>query len=96
MHCCPYGRRSWLVDHKQEHLTPPPPLARVMGVGRQQQQHDEEGDGECVEDGDIKCKRGGNGWAGEDSVDCEDTFSVYLSDQMACHQSQLIILAAMV
>ena len=31
-------RRSWLLDHKREHRTPPP-LARVMGVGRQQQQH---------------------------------------------------------
>ena len=27
------------MDHKREHRTPPP-LARVMGVGRQQQQHD--------------------------------------------------------
>ena len=34
--CWPDGRRSWLVDHKQEHRTPP--LARIMGVGRQQQQ----------------------------------------------------------
>ena len=25
------------MDHKREHRTPPPPLARVMGVGRQQQ-----------------------------------------------------------
>ena len=24
------------MDHKREHRTPPPPLARVMGVGRQQ------------------------------------------------------------
>ena len=29
------GRRSWLVDHKREHPDSPP-LARVMGVGRQQ------------------------------------------------------------
>ena len=29
------------MDHKREHRTPPPPLARVMGVGRQQQQHPE-------------------------------------------------------
>ena len=35
LHCWPDGRRSWLVDHKPEHRTPP--LARVMGVGRQQQ-----------------------------------------------------------
>ena len=25
------------MDHKREHRTPPPPLERVMGVGRQQQ-----------------------------------------------------------
>ena len=37
LHCWPDGQRSWLVDHKREHRTPPP-LARVMGVGRQQQQ----------------------------------------------------------
>ena len=24
------------MDHKREHQTPPPPLARVMGVGKQQ------------------------------------------------------------
>ena len=36
LHCWPDGRRSWLVDHKREH--PIPPLARVMGVGRQQHQ----------------------------------------------------------
>ena len=35
LHCWPDGRRSWLVDHKWEHQTPP--LARVMEVGRQQQ-----------------------------------------------------------
>ena len=34
LHCWPDGRRSWLVDHKREHRTPP--LARVMGVGSQQ------------------------------------------------------------
>ena len=32
-------------------------------------------DGECGEDGDIRCKRGDDGWAGEDSVDSENTFS---------------------
>ena len=32
-------------------------------------------DGECGEDGAIRCKRGDDGWAGEDSVDSEDTFS---------------------
>ena len=37
LNCWPDGRRSWLVDHKREHRTHPPPLARVMGVGRQQQ-----------------------------------------------------------
>ena len=31
------------MDHKREHRTPPPPLARVMGVDRQQQQQLEEG-----------------------------------------------------
>ena len=36
LHCWPDGRRSWLVDHKREHRTHP--LARVMGVGRQQLQ----------------------------------------------------------
>ena len=33
---CTAGQISWLVDHKWEHRTPP--LARIMGVGRQQQQ----------------------------------------------------------
>ena len=32
-------------------------------------------DGECGEDGDIRCKRGDDRWAGKDSVDSEDTFS---------------------
>ena len=32
-------------------------------------------DGECGEDCDIRCKRGDDGWDGEDSVDSEDTFS---------------------
>ena len=35
LHCWPDERRSWLVDHKRDRRTPP--LARVMGVGRQQQ-----------------------------------------------------------
>ena len=34
--CWPDGRRSWLVDLDREDRTPPPPLARVKGVGRQQ------------------------------------------------------------
>ena len=33
----PDGQRIWQVDHKREDGTPP--LARVMGVGRQRQQH---------------------------------------------------------
>ena len=59
------------------------PLARVMGVGSQQQheESDEGGDGEgvlfcdgvCGEDGDIRCKRGDDGWAGEDPVGRKDT-----------------------
>ena len=34
LHCCPDGRRSWLVDYKREHRTLP--LAMVKGVGKQQ------------------------------------------------------------
>ena len=56
-----------------------PPLARVMGVGRQQQRGRGEGvvfcDGECGEDGAIRCKTCDDGWAGKNSVDSEDTFS---------------------
>ena len=37
----PKWLRSWLLDHKLEDRTPPPPLARVMGVGRHQQQEEE-------------------------------------------------------
>ena len=36
LHYWPDGGRNWLVDHKREDRTPP--LARVIGVGRQRQQ----------------------------------------------------------
>ena len=36
LHCWPDGRRSWLVDHKWEHQTPPTSKGCVMKSGHNQ------------------------------------------------------------